>query len=178
VSDVDPSPKHAAHHHRRDAHAKVPTVVVTVSDTRTLETDTGGALVQHYLEGAGHEVLARTIVADDRRAIETAFGRALELDECRAIVFTGGTGVAPRDVTPDTIEPLLERVIPGFGEIFRQLSFQEIGSAALLSRSLCGLAKGRVVFVLPGSRGAVRLAMERLVLPEIGHLAAEAVKRT
>jgi molybdenum cofactor biosynthesis protein B len=177
VSD-DPSPKHSGHHHRKDAPKSVPTVVVTVSDTRTLETDTGGALVQQYLEEAGHEVLARTIVADERQAITTALERALELPECRALIFTGGTGVAPRDVTPDAVEPLLERVIPGFGEIFRQLSFEEIGSAALLSRSLGGLAQGRVVFVVPGSRGAVRLAMERLILPEIGHLAGEAVKRT
>jgi molybdenum cofactor biosynthesis protein B len=79
-------------------------------------------------------------------------------------------------VTPDTLEPLLDRIVPGFGELFRQLSYQEIGSAALLSRALAGLRQGRVVFVLPGSRGAVRLAMERLILPEIGHLAGEAVK--
>jgi molybdenum cofactor biosynthesis protein B len=94
----------------------------------------------------------------------------------RAVILTGGTGVAPRDVTPDAVEPLLDRVVPGFGELFRALSYADIGSAALLSRALAGLASGRVVFVLPGSRGAVKLAMEQLVLPEIGHLAAEAVK--
>jgi molybdenum cofactor biosynthesis protein B len=94
----------------------------------------------------------------------------------RAVIVTGGTGVAPRDVTPESVEPLLERSVPGFGELFRALSFEEIGSAALLSRALAGLARGRVVFVLPGSRGAVRLALERLILPELGHLAAEAVK--
>jgi molybdenum cofactor biosynthesis protein B len=92
------------------------------------------------------------------------------------VILTGGTGVAPRDVTPEAVEPLLDRVVPGFGELFRALSYQEIGSAALLSRALAGLASGRVVFVLPGSRGAVELAMEKLVLPELGHLAAEAVK--
>jgi molybdenum cofactor biosynthesis protein B len=92
------------------------------------------------------------------------------------VVFTGGTGVAPRDVTPETVEPLLERVIPGFGELFRMLSWQEVGSAALLSRALAGIAAGRVVFVLPGSRAAVELALEKLILPELGHLAAEAVK--
>ncbi|MCH2188195.1 molybdopterin-binding protein, partial [Myxococcota bacterium] len=83
---------------------------------------------------------------------------------------------APRDVTPDTVEPLLERIIPGFGELFRQLSYEEIGSAALLSRAVAGLSQGRVVFVIPGSRGAVRLAMEKLIIPELGHLAGEAVK--
>ena len=90
--------------------------------------------------------------------------------------LTGGTGVAPRDVTPEAIEPLLDRVIPGFGELFRMLSYEEIGSAALLSRALAGIARGKVVFVLPGSRGAVQLALEKLILPELGHLAAEAVK--
>ena len=94
----------------------------------------------------------------------------------RAVILTGGTGVAPRDVTPDTVEPLLDRILPGFGELFRLLSYEDIGSAALLSRALAGLAQGRVVFVIPGSRGAVRLAMEKLILPELGHLTAEAVK--
>jgi molybdenum cofactor biosynthesis protein B len=92
------------------------------------------------------------------------------------VILTGGTGVAPRDVTPEAIEPLLERIVPGFGELFRWLSYQEIGSAALLSRAVAGLAAGRVVFALPGSRGAVQLGMEKLVLPELGHLLGEARK--
>ncbi len=174
--DREASPRHARHHHRKDAPKSVATIVVTVSDTRTLETDTGGALVAELLEGGGHEVLERVIVTDDADAIAGALTRALEVPECRAVIFTGGTGVAPRDVTPDTIAPLLERVVPGFGELFRQLSYRDIGSAALLSRALGGLAQGRVVFVLPGSRGAVRLALSELILPELGHLAAEAVK--
>ncbi len=172
----DPSPKHAHHHQRKDAVASVGTIVVTVSDTRTLETDTGGGLCVELLEGAGHVIVDRSIVPDDPDAIAGALERALALDGACAVVFTGGTGVAPRDVTPDTIEPDLGRVIPGFGELFRQLSYEDIGSAALLSRALAGIAHGRVVFVLPGSRGAVRLAMEKLILPELGHLAAEAVK--
>jgi molybdenum cofactor biosynthesis protein B len=165
------------HEHRRAAPEQVPTVVVTVSDTRTLETDTGGALVAELLQGAGHPVLERRIVRDEPAAIVAALEAALARADVRAVIFTGGTGVAPRDLTPDAVEPRLERVVPGFGELFRMLSFQEIGSAALLSRALAGLVAGRVVFVLPGSRGAVRLALERLVLPELGHLAAEAVKR-
>lgn len=171
------SPAHRHHHHRKAASASVPTAVITVSDTRTLEDDTGGTLVASLLEGGGHAVTAREIVPDDADAIEAATSRALERDDTRAVVLTGGTGVAPRDVTPDAVEPLLEREIPGFGELFRWLSYQEIGSAALLSRSLAGVAEGKLVFVLPGSRGAVRLAMEKLILPELGHLAAEAVKR-
>jgi molybdenum cofactor biosynthesis protein B len=164
------------HAHRQDAASKVPTAVITVSDTRTLETDTGGALVALLLQTAGHPVAWRRVVRDEQAAIAAAVTDALSDDGVRAVVVTGGTGVAPRDVTPESVEPLLERMVPGFGELFRALSFQEIGSAALLSRALAGLARGRVVFVLPGSRGAVRLALERLILPELGHLAAEAVK--
>ena len=103
-------------------------------------------------------------------------GSVIADPRARAVIFTGGTGIAPRDVTPDTIEPELERVIPGFGELFRMLSYEDIGSAALLSRALAGLRGGKLVFVIPGSRGAVRLAMEKLVLPELGHLAGEARK--
>jgi molybdenum cofactor biosynthesis protein B len=172
----EPSPAHRAHHHRQAAPEKVATAVVTVSDTRTLETDTGGALVEEMLCAAGHLVSERRIVPDEPEAIRAELQELLEGGDCRAVVFTGGTGVAPRDVTPDTIEPVLERVIPGFGELFRLLSYQDIGSAALLSRALAGLVEGRVVFVIPGSRGAVRLAMEKLILPELGHLAGEAVK--
>ncbi|MEZ4354661.1 MAG: molybdenum cofactor biosynthesis protein B [Myxococcota bacterium] len=172
----DASPAHRGHHHRKAAPDRVPTLVVTVSDTRTLETDTGGALVESMLREAGQPVVARRIVPDEPEAIRRALDEAIGDPGCRAVVFTGGTGVAPRDVTPDTIEPLLERVVPGFGELFRMLSYEDIGSAALLSRALAGLSAGKVVFVIPGSRGAVRLALEKLILPELGHLAGEAVK--
>ncbi|MBW2236564.1 MAG: molybdenum cofactor biosynthesis protein [Deltaproteobacteria bacterium] len=164
------------HQHRQSARAAVPTLVVTVSDTRTLETDSGGALAAELLAGAGHPLVRREIVKDEPAAIADVVRRGLAEDGVGALLLTGGTGVAPRDVTPDAVEPLLERVIPGFGEIFRALSYEEIGSAALLSRALAGIAAGRVVFVLPGSRGAVRLGLEKLVLPELGHLAAEALK--
>jgi molybdenum cofactor biosynthesis protein B len=173
---TEPKPSSPHHHHRRDAQAKVVTVVITVSDTRTPESDTGGALVAELLSGAGHCVALREIVKDEAAAIAGALQVALDRDDVQAVIFTGGTGVAPRDVTPDTIEPLLDRLVPGFGEFFRALSYEEIGSAALLSRALAGLVAGRVVFVMPGSRGAVKLAMEKLVLPELGHLAAEAIK--
>ena len=151
-------------------------LIVTVSDTRTLETDTGGSLVEQKLLEAGQIVLERRIVPDEGAAIRAMVADAMADSECQAVIFTGGTGIAPRDVTPDTIEPELDRVIPGFGEIFRLLSFEEIGSAALLSRAIAGLKDGRVVFVIPGSRGAVRLAMDRLIVPELGHLAGEAIK--
>ncbi len=174
--EPEASPAHHAHHHRRAAPEAVATAIVTVSDTRTLETDTGGALVAELLADRGHPVSDRQIVPDEPEAIRHALVAALAVDGVRAVVFTGGTGIAPRDVTPDTLEPELDRIVPGFGELFRQLSYEEIGSAALLSRALAGLTQGRVVFVIPGSRGAVRLAMEKLILPELGHLAGEARK--
>jgi len=174
AEDVKPSSH--GHHHRKEAKASVRVAVITVSDTRTLETDTGGRLVSELLTEAGHRVHGREIVADEPDAIAAATRAGLAAAEVGAVILTGGTGVAPRDVTPESVEPLLERTIPGFGEIFRLLSYEDIGSAALLSRALAGLAQGRVVFVIPGSRGAVRLAMEKLILPELGHLTAEAVK--
>jgi len=173
----DPAEHGGLHRHRSEAAAAVPTRVVTVSDTRTLETDAGGALVAELLAGAGHPLAGREVVPDEPEAIAEALRRALADGEVGAVILTGGTGVAPRDLTPEAVAPLLEREVPGFGELFRMLSFEEIGSAALLSRALAGLAEGRPVFVLPGSRGAVRLALTRLVLPELGHLAAEARKR-
>jgi molybdenum cofactor biosynthesis protein B len=173
---VSGSEEGGLHRHRRDAPGSVACSVVTVSDTRTLETDTGGGLVQELLEQNGHEVTERVIVRDEPDEIRAAVERATGDGRSRAVIVTGGTGVAPRDVTPDTIEPLLERVVPGFGELFRMLSYEDIGSAALLSRALAGLRAGRVVFVIPGSRGAVRLALEKLIVPELAHLAGEATK--
>ena len=177
MSESGPSsPAHRGHHHRRDAPAQVPTAIVTVSDTRTLETDSGGALVEQMLGAAGQPVTGRRIVPDESEAILAALDQEIADSDARAIIFTGGTGIAPRDVTPDTIEPRLDRLIPGFGELFRMLSYEDIGSAALLSRAVAGLEQGKVVFVIPGSRGAVRLAMEKLIVPELAHLAGEATK--
>lgn len=173
---MSPASEGGLHGHRRAAPERVPCAILTVSDTRTLESDSGGALLEERLRGAGHPVLSRAVVPDDVDAIRRAALDALAQPELRALLVTGGTGVAPRDVTPDAIEPLLDRTLPGFGELFRMLSWQEIGSAALLSRALAGLRAGRLVFVLPGSRGALRLALEKLILPELGHLAGEAVK--
>lgn len=174
---TDPSPASHQHHHRKAAKTAVSCAVITVSDTRTPETDSGGQRVADLLESAGHVVMQREIVADDGDRIAAAVQACIEAPSVQAVVLTGGTGVAPRDVTPESVAPMLEREIPGFGELFRTLSYQEIGSSALLSRALAGLAQGTVVFVLPGSRGAVQLGMEKLILPELGHLVAEAQKR-
>jgi molybdenum cofactor biosynthesis protein B len=150
--------------------------VVTVSDTRTPATDSGGDLLVELLTGAGHTVVSREIVRDDVGAIRAAAERALALESCACALFTGGTGTSPRDVTPEALRPLLERELPGFGELFRMLSFQEIGPAALLSRAFAGARAGKIVFGLPGSPAAIRLALERLALPELGHLVGEATK--
>jgi molybdenum cofactor biosynthesis protein B len=174
MSETNPASR--AHHHRKSAIAQVPTAVITVSDTRTLDTDAGGERVAELLAAAGHPVVVREIVKDEPADISAMLSALLARDDVGAVILTGGTGVAPRDVTPEAVEPLLDRVVPGFGELFRALSYEQVGSAALLSRALAGLAAGHVVFVLPGSRGAVELAMEKLILPELGHLAAEAVK--
>lgn len=163
--------------HRRAAPRRVPSVVITVSDTRTLADDTGGALLVELLEAAGHPIAGRVLVPDDVGAIQNALDEAVMRDDVAAVFLTGGTGIAPRDVTPEALLPVLDRPIPGFGELFRMLSYQEIGPAALLSRALAGTVRGRLVAALPGSRAAIRLAMEQLLLPELGHLAGEAIKK-
>ena len=162
--------------HRHAAQQRLSVVVITVSDTRTLADDSGGALLVELLEGAGHRVVDRSVVPDEVDAIRAAVDVAVMRDDVHAVLLTGGTGIAARDVTPEALEPILDRVIPGFGELFRTLSYHEIGSAALLSRALAGTVRGRIVVALPGSRAAIRLAVEKLLLPELPHLAAEAAK--
>jgi molybdenum cofactor biosynthesis protein B len=144
--------------------------VLTVSDTRTEETDGGGPLVASCLEEAGHEVVTQRIVPDDLEAIQ---GTLLELQRgggVRAVILTGGTGIAARDVTPEAVEGLIDRRIEGFGELFRMLSWEEIGAAAMLSRAVGGLMGTLLVFAIPGSTAAVQLAMEKLILPELRHI--------
>jgi len=148
--------------------------LVTASDSRKGGDDRSGALARQLLEAAGHRIGGQEIVPDEaaplRRAVEAALGRP-EID---AVLVTGGTGVAPRDVTVEAVAPLLDKTIDGFGEIFRRLSYDEIGAAAMLSRATAGVVRGKAVFLLPGSPAAVRLALERLILPELAHLLAQA----
>jgi molybdenum cofactor biosynthesis protein B len=143
--------------------------VITVSDTRRGEHDTSGATIAQMLAHAGHAVSARAWVKDDVRAIRAALRRALARRDADVVVVTGGTGIAPRDVTPEAVEPLLERVLPGFGERFRAVSWASVGPAAWLSRAGAGVARGRLVVYLPGSVGAVRDALEQLLIPELVH---------
>jgi molybdopterin adenylyltransferase len=168
----------SVHGHRHGAKQQLCAAVITVSDTRTMADDSGGALLVELLEGAGHRVLDRRIVPDEVDAIRAAVDAAVMRDDVHAVLLTGGTGIAARDVTPEALLPILDRVIPGFGELFRSLSYQQIGSAAMLSRAIAGIVRGRVVVALPGSRAAIRLALEELLLPELPHLAAEAAKGT
>jgi molybdenum cofactor biosynthesis protein B len=148
-------------------------VILTVSDSRTEQTDTAGALIEERLREAGHRIVERAIVPDDPLRVRAFLEPILERSDVDAAIVTGGTGAAPRDRTPDAVEPLLDRVLPGFGEIFRALSFEEVGAAAMLSRALGGVVGRTAVFVLPGSRAAVRLALERLILPELPHLVGQ-----
>ncbi len=148
--------------------------VLTISDTRTLESDTGGGSVVSLLEGHGHSIVARGLVRDDESAVLAWVLRQRSRDDVDAILTTGGTGVARRDNTHEALMKLLDKPIPGFGELFRMLSYQQIGPAAMLSRACAGVSQCRVIIALPGSEPAVRLAMEKLVLPELGHLVREA----
>ncbi len=166
----------AAEEHREQAPVSVCCAVVTISDTRTVATDRGGALLIDLLQAAGHEVTSRAIVPDDAVAIAEQLSAMLENDEVQAVLLTGGTGISARDQTHETISQLLTKPLPGYGELFRLLSYQEIGAAAMLSRAIGGLAGRTVVLTMPGSTAAVRLAMEKLILPELGHLVFEARK--
>ncbi|MCH6566853.1 MAG: MogA/MoaB family molybdenum cofactor biosynthesis protein [Nitrospinae bacterium] len=167
----------SVHEHRAQSPTSVSCAVITVSDTRTEATDTSGQLIRDGLEGAGHRVLSSCIVPDEPPAIRRAVEEAAATDGVKAILLTGGTGITPRDRTHEVVSEMLDKRMDGFGELFRVFSYEEIGAAAMLSRAVGGVAKGALVFAMPGSRAAVRLAMEKLILPELGHLVFEMEKR-
>jgi molybdenum cofactor biosynthesis protein B len=144
-----------------------------VSDTRTDEDDRSGAAARRLLVEAGHEVVDRSIVPDDPAQVRARLTRWIDGGACDVIVSTGGTGIAPRDRTYEAVVELLDRRLDGFGELFRMLSWEQVGSAAMLSRAVGGVARGTAIFALPGSTKAVELALERLIVPELGHLVAE-----
>ena len=156
--------------HKAHAPASVRCYVLTVSDTRTPDTDTGGAAIRELLESAGHQVSGHDIVRDEPDDVATRVAERLGDERTQVIITTGGTGITSRDGTYEAVQGLLEKHLDGFGELFRMLSFQDIGSAAMMSRATAGTANGKAVFVLPGSPSAVRLAMTRLILPELGHV--------
>jgi molybdenum cofactor biosynthesis protein B len=162
---------HVVERHRREAgQLSLGCAVVTVSDTRTPETDQSGARACQLLEAAGHRVVAYHIVPDEPEALHALIGDLLRHPECQVLLFNGGTGPSPRDRTVETVRCWVERELPGFGELFRQRSGEQVGSAAMLSRALAGVGEGHLFFVLPGSPQAVELALQTLILPELPHL--------
>lgn len=160
--------------HKAQSPPSVGCWVLTVSDTRTEATDSGGRAVADLLQAAGHVVAGRSLVRDDPDQIRGAIERALAAPGVQAIVTTGGTGISSRDSTYEVVSAMLQKRLDGFGELFRMLSYQEIGAAAMLSRACAGVVAGRIVVSLPGSEAAVRLGVEKLLIPELGHLVREA----
>ena len=162
--------------HRASSPQEVACAVITVSDTRTLETDTGGQLLCELLAAAGFRVAAREIIADDPVMMRALVERFRDDPQIAAVLLTGGTGLSSRDQTFETLSGLFTKQLPGYGELFRMLSYQEIGAAAMLSRAVGGLVERTVVLSLPGSPAAVRLAVEKIIAPELRHLVREATR--
>lgn len=159
----------AEQHHHHGSHKSLRVGVVTASDTRSAETDESGRLIREMLAAAGHRVEYYAVLPDEPSRIR---GALLEnLARLDAIIVNGGTGISARDSTIEAVRPLLDKELEGFGELFRHLSYQEIGPAAILSRALAGVAMGKIVVSLPGAPAACRLAMEKLLIPELGHMA-------
>jgi|SRR6187402_87337 molybdenum cofactor biosynthesis protein B len=159
--------------HKSTSPSSVRCYVLTISDTRTPATNTSGIAIAELLESNGHHVAGRAIVRDDPDAIRTAIQQQLDEAAAQIIITTGGTGITSRDSTYEVVSNLLEKRLEGFGELFRMLSYQEIGPSAMLSRACAGTAQGKVIVSLPGSENAVRLGMTRLLIPELGHLVRE-----
>ncbi len=166
----------SVHQHKSDSDESLGVCVVTISDTRTLETDVGGSLIIELAEQAGHQVIRREIIPDEPDAMRALLNECRQQANVEVVLMTGGTGISNRDQTYETVTALFTREIPGYGELFRFLSFQEIGSACILSRATAGLINELLVITMPGSPAAVQLAMQQIVLPELGHLIREATK--
>ncbi|MBA5863459.1 MAG: molybdenum cofactor biosynthesis protein [Nitrospira sp. CR1.1] len=168
------TPSHKEHKHH--APRSVGCMVITCSDTRTPDTDTSGQLIQKLLKENGHTIAAYHLVRDEPAQITARITEGIADDSVQAIIINGGTGISRRDSTFEAVDGMLEKRLDGFGEVFRFLTYQEIGSPAIMSRATAGIIKGRVLFSTPGSENAVRLAMEKLILPELGHLIKELTK--
>ncbi|MEE2790152.1 MAG: MogA/MoaB family molybdenum cofactor biosynthesis protein [Acidobacteriota bacterium] len=162
--------------HRAAAPSHIRCYVITVSDSRTEDTDTGGRLLRELLTEGGHLVLGHTIVRDDPVILRAAIERQLNMSEVQAVITTGGTGISRRDGSYEVVTELLDKRLDGFGELFRSLSFAEIGPSAMLSRACAGTARGKILVSLPGSQNAVRLGLTKLILPELGHLVREVTR--
>ena len=159
--------------HKATSPSTVRCYILTISDTRVPGTDTSGRAIAELLEANGHQVAGRGIVKDDPAAIRGTIAKQLDDASVQVIITTGGTGITSRDSTYEVVSNLLEKRLEGFGELFRMLSYDEIGAAAMMSRACAGTARGRIIVSLPGSENAVRLAMNKLIVPELGHLVRE-----
>ena len=159
--------------HKKEAPKSVSCAVLTFSDSRTEQNDESGKLLCQKLNEDGHRVIDYAVLKDDSEAIGRKIGELLRQDELQVIITNGGTGVSHRDVAVETVSSILEKKLDGFGELFRSLSYQEIGSASIMSRAIAGVAGGNVIICLPGSLGAAKLAIEKIILPEIGHMVRE-----
>ena len=169
-------PSSPAAQHKAQGPTSVHCYIVTVSDSRTEATDTSGRAIAELLTAAGHTVAGRTIVRDDAELVRDVITRQLANAEVQVVITTGGTGITSRDSTYEAIHGMLQKRLDGFGELFRMLSYDAIGPAAMMSRACAGLVAGRIVIALPGSEAAVRLGMDKLVVPELGHLVQQATK--
>lgn len=167
----------AKQHREIAGHQPVTVAIVTVSDSRTPETDTNRHYIEAKMKELGHVVAAYRLIKDEPEQVAAALDELVALPDVRIILFNGGTGISPRDTTFDVISRMLEKTLPGFGEIFRMLSYQEVGAAAILSRATAGVYKKTMVFSMPGSPNAVQVALEKLILPEINHFAWEIVRK-
>ena len=165
------------HEHRRDQEAEAVCALLVTSDTRRPETDETGRSAIRLLEDAGHSIAAYMIVRNDTSQIREALKRFLNDGRIQVVITSGGTGIGASDKTVDAVYALLEKRIDGFGELFRRLSYEEIGEAALISRATAGVARGKLVFCLPGSRSAMELGLRRIILPALGHMLWELSRR-
>ena len=164
------------HEHKHHSVQNVSCAVLTTSDSRTDQDDESGKLIQQRLADNGHKVTYYTILKNEVEIIKQNVEELLRRDDVQVIITGGGTGLSKRDVTVNTIAPMLEKQLDGFGELFRQLTFQEIGTGSIMSRALAGVANSKVIICIPGSLGAATLAMDKIILPEIGHLVREATR--
>ncbi len=162
--------------HKEKSPHSVSCAVLTISDTRTERDDESGMIIRQKLSQNGHQVLSYAILKDEADSLKKKIYELLSHDELQVIITNGGTGVSHRDITVDTISPILEKGLDGFGELFRFLTYQEIGTASIMSRAIGGVTRGKVILCIPGSPEAVKLAMDKIILPEIGHLVREATR--
>ena len=162
--------------HRRLSPTSVNCAIITISDSRTEETDESGKFYKDSLSQAGHKILAYALLKNDAVLIRQKLEDLVKLDGLHVIICSGGTGLSHRDITVETVTPMLDKKLDGFGELFRYLSYQEIGTDSILSRSVAGVIAGKIILCLPGSLGATKLAVEKIILPEIGHMVREATR--